>query len=78
MVQDDLGNIWFAQYVLDKIGILDPLTGKVKEVNISSPAWVQFVTMDDNGNIWFAEPRQSKIGMISAKTLPIAPIQEQV
>lgn len=76
MVKDSYGNIWFAQHTLDKIGVLDPITGKVREVPISSPSWVQVLDIDDKNNIWFAEPRQAKIGMISIKVIPFMENEE--
>ncbi|MEM4275266.1 MAG: CopD family protein [Candidatus Nitrosocaldaceae archaeon] len=76
MTKDNFGNIWFAQHVLDKIGVLDPITGKIREIEISSPSWVQALDKDEEGNIWFAEPRQSKIGVISIKQVSVIEKEE--
>ena len=82
LAEDRYGNIWFAQHVVPKIGLLDPSTGKVRDVEIpTSNPFNQWLTIDDSNNtVWFAEPEGNKIGSIAIKARPslASPVGGQV
>ncbi len=65
ILQDRLGNIWYAQHTIDKIGILDPHRGSIRDVDtLSKATFIQWITMDDDGNVWYAASRAASIGVI--------------
>jgi copper transport protein len=65
MSQDPYGNIWFAQHVIDEIGVLDPINGEIGEVQVPTRgSFVQWLVSDDRGRIWFAEQRGSSLGSV--------------
>lgn len=65
MALDDYENIWFAQHVIDEIGVLDPTNGEISEVKIPTRgSFVQWLVPDDQGRIWFAEQRGSSLGSL--------------
>ncbi len=65
ILQDRLGNIWYAQHTVDKIGILDPHRGKIRDVDtLSKATFIQWIAMDDGGNVWYAASRAASIGAI--------------
>jgi copper transport protein len=67
MAMDNYRNLWFAQHVIDKVGILDPRSGGATEIRIpSSGSFVQYLVSDSNGTIWAAEQRGSGLGRISS------------
>jgi copper transport protein len=71
MTMDRYGNLWFAQHVIDKIGVIDPRTGEGTEANVPiSGSFVQWITSDDEGRIWFAAQRGSALGSITATAKP--------
>jgi copper transport protein len=66
MALDDHGNLWFAQHVIDKIGLLDPSNREEASIGIpTTGSFVQWLTADDQGRIWFAEQRGSALGSVS-------------
>ena len=66
MAFDKYHNLWVAQHTIDKIAIIDPVTGYTTEKQIpSSNTWVQWLTSDSQGNIIIAEERANAIGTIS-------------
>jgi copper transport protein len=63
---DTYGNVWFAQHVIDEIGVLDPTNGEISEVKVPTRgSFVQWLVPDDQGRIWFAEQRGSTLGSIT-------------
>jgi copper transport protein len=70
---DTYGNVWFAQHVIDEIGVLDPTNGEISEVKVpTSGSFVQWLVPDDQGRIWFAEQRGSSLGSITMVVSPTA------
>lgn len=68
MSADKYGNIWVAEHTINKIAVVDPQTGKSKEVKIPNKTpFVQWTTSDSEGNIWFAEQRGHALGMITTR-----------
>jgi copper transport protein len=66
MALDTYGNVWFAQHVIDKIGVLDTLNGEIVEIPVPTRGtFVQWLAPDDQGRIWFAEQRGSSLGSIN-------------
>jgi copper transport protein len=66
MALDTYGNVWFAQHVIDKIGVLDTLNGEIVEIPVPTRgSFVQWLAPDDQGRIWFAEQRGSSLGSIN-------------
>jgi copper transport protein len=73
MALDAYGNVWFAQHVIDKIGVLDYENGEIGEVNVpTNGSFIQWLVPDDQGRIWFAEQRGSSLGRISMVLNPAA------
>jgi copper transport protein len=66
MALDAYGNVWFAQHVIDEIGVLDAINGEIVEVQVPTRgSFVQWLVPDDQGRIWFAEQRGSSLGSIT-------------
>jgi len=66
MTLDKDRNLWVAEHVTNRITVIDPLSGKNKEVTIpSSSPFVQYMTTDDEGRVWFAAQRGNAIGYIT-------------
>lgn len=71
MAFDKFGNLWVAEHTINKIAVIDPLTGKTKEVSIpNSTPFVQWLTSDSGGNIWLAEQRGHALAMVTTKINP--------
>jgi copper transport protein len=65
MALDTYGNVWFAQHVIDKIGILNSENGEIAEVQIPARgSFIKWLVPDDQGRIWFAEQHGSSLGAI--------------
>ena len=72
MALDDYDNVWFAQHVIDEIGVVDPTNGEISEVKVPTRgSFVQWLVPDDQGRIWFAEQRGSSLG--SVRPIPNPP-----
>jgi copper transport protein len=81
MTLDAYGNVWFAQHVIDEIGVLDTTNGEISEVKVPTRgSFVQWLVPDDQGRIWFAEQRGSSLGAISMVLVPesVSPASGQV
>lgn len=73
MALDDYGNVWFAQHVVDEIGVLDQANGEIRDVQIPTKgSFIQWLVPDDQGRIWFAEQRGSSLGSITMVVSPTA------
>lgn len=71
MAMDSYGNLWFAEHMIDKIGVIDPRTGEGAEANIPiTGSFIQWITSDDKGRIWFAAQRGSALGSITITAKP--------
>jgi copper transport protein len=80
LAPDKYGNIWVAEHTINKIAVIDPQTGKSKEVKIPNQTpFVQWPTTDSEGNIWFAEQRGHALGMVTTKAnaAPLPPAAPQ-
>ena len=78
MALDAYGNLWFAQHVIDKIGLIDPESNEMTEVRIpTNGSFVQWLVPDDQGRIWFAEQRGSSLGAINMALQPNTAIQDE-
>ncbi len=76
MALDKDRNLWVAEHVTNRLTVIDPSTGKNKEVTLPSSApFVQYLTTDNEGMIWFAAQRGNSIGYItsSLNLLQVAP-----
>jgi len=66
---DAQGSVWFAETAGNKIGKLDPVTGKITEYDVPTPnsqPWA--VAIGDDGSIWFTERSGNKIGRLVPDT----------
>jgi copper transport protein len=73
MALDNYGNLWFAQHVIDNIGLIDPESNEMTDVRIpTNGSFVQWLVPDDQGRIWFAEQRGSSLGAINMALQPNA------
>ena len=78
MALDAYGNLWFAQHVIDKIGLIDPESNEMTEVRIpTNGSFVQWLVPDDQGRIWFAEQRGSSLGFINMALQSNAAIKDE-
>jgi copper transport protein len=74
MALDKYGNLWVAEHTINKIAVIDPQTGKSKQVSIPNQTpFVQWITSDSDGNIWIAEQRGHALGMITSKVSSVPP-----
>ena len=69
---DSKDNIWFTQIATDKIGKLDPRTGKITEYPVPTTGGARAAprrfSIDSKDNIWFTEFLGNKIGMVDSQT----------
>ncbi|HET6640003.1 MAG TPA: hypothetical protein VFG77_00150, partial [Nitrososphaeraceae archaeon] len=78
MALDDYENVWFAQHVIDEIGVLDTTNGEISEVKVpTTGSFVQWLVPDDQGRIWFAEQRGSSLGSVAFFLSPAGAAQSQ-
>jgi copper transport protein len=69
MAMDGYGNLWVAEHTINKVAVINPTTGEVKEVSIPAQSpFVQWLTSDSKGNIWLAEQRGNSLAVISSTT----------
>jgi copper transport protein len=67
MALDGYGNLWTAEHIINKVAVIDPLTGLNKEVDLPTASpFVQWITSDSKGNIWLAEQRANSLAMLSS------------
>jgi copper transport protein len=72
MTLDNYRNLWVAEHVTDRVTVIDPSSGKNKEVTIPSPSpFVQYLATDNEGRIWFSAQRGSAIGYITSSVNPL-------
>jgi copper transport protein len=77
MAIDKFGDIWIAQHTSNKIFVLDPSSGTMKEFSlIDTHPYVQWITSDSNGNIWMAEQLAGSLGYIRIEEDSIVNNQE--
>jgi copper transport protein len=71
MAMDNYGNLWVAEHTIDKMAVIDPRTGAIKEVNIPiTGSFIQWITSDNDGRIWFAAQRGDGLGSITVTAKP--------
>ena len=59
------GNLWFTEYVGNKIGRITP-AGVITEFPVPTlGGWLQGITAGSDGNLWFTEIDANKIGRIT-------------
>lgn len=67
MALDKDRNLWVAEHVTNRLTVIDPTSGKNKEVTLPSSApFVQYLTTDSDGRIWFAAQRGNSLGYIAS------------
>jgi copper transport protein len=72
MTLDGETNLWVAEHVTNRIAVVDPSTGKIKEVTLPSASpFVQYLTTDNEGRIWFAAQRGNALGYITSSVNPM-------
>ena len=78
MAIDKFGDIWIAQHTSNKIFVLNPSSGNLKEFSLIDPhPYVQWITSDSNGNIWMAEQLVGSLGHIRIEEDGIVNNQER-
>lgn len=71
MAMDSYGNLWFAEHLIDRVGVIDPRTGEGAEAKIPiAGSTIQWITADDKGKIWFAAQRGAALGSITITSKP--------
>jgi virginiamycin B lyase len=70
---DAHGDVWFTEFNADRLGHLDPRTGRMNHYPLSSKKSVQSlypygVTVDSLGNVWFTESGSNQLGRLDAGT----------
>lgn len=73
LVFDQQGNLWFTEMNADAIGKLNPGSGSVTSIPLSSPSTVQQlnpygIAIDREGMIWFTEAGKGAIGRYNPQT----------
>jgi streptogramin lyase len=63
------GNLWFTEYLSNKIGEINPTTHAITEFTTpSTGSGPRGITTGPDGNIWFTEFSAGKLGMINPTT----------
>ena len=67
------GEIWFTEFNADRLGRLDPHTGRIQQYVLSAKASVQMlypygVTIDRQGMVWFTESGTNRLGRLDPAT----------
>src|SRR6266516_771386 len=70
---DAHGDVWFTEFNADRLGRLDPRTGRMQHYLLSPKPGVQTlypygVTVDRQGNIWFTESSSNQLGRLEPAT----------
>jgi virginiamycin B lyase len=67
------GSLWWTGQQANKLGRLDPSTGKLKEYDLKTPnSGPHGLTADRDGNIWFTANYAGYIGKLDPKTGEVA------
>lgn len=66
---DTDGTVWFSERGGNKIGHLDPTTGKIKEYECPGPAGSPYaIAIDKNHTIWYSSHEQDTLNRLDPKT----------
>ena len=70
---DTHGNVWFTELNADSLGMLNPVTGHIKQYPLSTHRSVQElnpygITIDPLGAVWFTEASTNHIGRLDPRT----------
>jgi streptogramin lyase len=70
---DARGNVWFTELNADALGMLDPHTGQIRQIPVSSDRSVQKlnpygITVDPLGMVWFTEASGNHVGRLEPGT----------
>jgi virginiamycin B lyase len=67
------GDVWFTNYVSNKIGVVGPATNKVRQWSVPTVAsGVEDLTVGPQGKIWFVETNANNIGSFDPATQKFA------
>jgi hypothetical protein len=67
------GNLWFTEYIRNRIGRITPL-GVVTEFSVvSTNTGTAGITAGPDGNVWFTEPVANRIGRITTAVVNAPP-----
>jgi copper transport protein len=71
MTLDKYRNLWVSEHTINKIAVIDPMTGASREVELPTQSpFVQWLTSDSEGNVWFAAQRGNALGVIKSTPSP--------
>src|ERR1700758_5790047 len=63
------GSLWYTGQKANKLGRLDPATGKIKEFSLKTPdSGPHGLVADSQGNIWFTAISKGYIGKLDPNT----------
>jgi virginiamycin B lyase len=62
------GALWFTEQKADKLGRLDPKTGRIEEFAVPAGSGPHGLAADGEGNIWFTANSRGYIGKLDPKT----------
>ncbi len=70
---DSHGDVWFAEFNVDRLGRLDPRTGRMQHYTVAGDRTAQQlapygVTVDPQGMVWFTEMGAQRIGRLDPAT----------
>lgn len=70
---DAHGDVWFTEFNADRLGRLDPRTGRMQHYLLAPKPSVQTlypygVAIDELGNVWFTESGNNQLGRFDPKT----------
>jgi virginiamycin B lyase len=73
LVQDRQGRIWFTEFYADRLGRLDPRTGRVQHYPLdavrSVQKWYPYgITVAPDGMIWFTQMSTNRLGRLDPVT----------
>ncbi len=66
---DKQDRFWFGEYQGNRIGMVDPKTGEVKEWEVPTPySWTYDVELDKNGEVWSGGMTSDRVARLNTKT----------
>ena len=68
---DASGNVWFTEFLTNKIGVLPAGSGAIVDFPIPTPdSGPEDIHVMADGKVWFTERYGNRIGQISVSGLP--------
>lgn len=66
------GRVWFTEHAADRVGRLDPATGRVAELRLPAGATPSGITTGPDGNVWVTETGLGQVAVVDPATFEVA------